>query len=671
MSEAAPQLGSGAGSALDAPRLLPPVELLPEKGDKPRHWLEPIETATLALANRVSAPFYRRRLKRMTRSVARCERRISALDDEGLAGSIVDIRAKLRRYGLEDEFVCEALALIREQSYRILGQRHHDVQILGGLAMLDGALAEMATGEGKTLTATLAAGTAALSGIPVHIVTVNDYLAERDAQNMGPLLERLGLTVGVIKHGLSLQERQKAYACDIVYASNKEIAFDYLRDRVRLGGPPRSLYLKLRRLQGDAAAGTGLAQRGLHYAIVDEADSVLIDEARTPLIISQETDAAAEREWAEQAHALADELEEPTHYRIQRDERRVVLTEAGREHLANLGALAGGLWENRIRREEAVRQALSARLLFDRDDHYVVRDGKVQIVDEYTGRIMDERSWSNGLHQLVESKEGVEVTSRKMPTARMTYQRFMRRYQRLAGMTGTASEVAGEFWAVYRLRVVSIPYNLPPKSRRYRSQICRTQDRKWDTVVVRARELHEKGRPILIGTRSVATSEIVSARLTEAGLAHDVLSATQDTREAVIIAGAGDPGRITVATNMAGRGVDIAISPKVIEKGGLHVILTERHDSKRIDRQLEGRVARRGQPGSTEAILALDDALLGLLKSPVFRALKGSVSVFGTHKLLFKVAQRRTERTHSRARRSLLKYDRRLGTLLAFTGKPE
>jgi len=661
------------GGAVGAPHLLPPLELLPEKTDRPKHWLDPLETAALSIAQSVGSPFYRRHLRRRMKAVARLEPQVSTLDDAALTARIAGVRSKLRRHGLRDDLICEAFALIRERSGRVLGQRHHDVQVLGALAMLGGALAEMATGEGKTLTATLAAGTAALSGIPVHIVTVNDYLAERDARNMAPLYEALGLTVGVVKHGLQLDERRQVYACDVAYASNKEIAFDYLRDRVRLGGPPRNLYLKLRRLQGDAGAGTGLAQRGLHYAIVDEADSVLIDEARTPLIISQETDAEAERDWAEQAHRLADDLEERRHYRIQRDERRIVLTDAGRERLEELSTAAGGIWENRIRREEAARQALTARHLFQRDDQYVVRDGKVQIVDEYTGRIMGERSWSNGLHQLVEAKEGVEVTSRKMPTARMTYQRFMRRYRRLAGMTGTAREVAGEFWAVYRLRVISIPTNLPSISKRYRTRVCRTGSEKWDAVVHRARELRDNGRPVLIGTRSVAASEIVSARLAEASLVHDVLSATQDSREAEIIAAAGDPGRITVATNMAGRGVDIAIGPAVIGRGGLHVILSERHDSKRIDRQLEGRAARRGQPGSTEAILSLEDALLDLIETPGLHALGTVIRGLGrnAHMLLFAMAQRRAERAHSRARRYLLQQDRRLGTVLAFTGKPE
>lgn len=651
--------------------LLPPVRVYPERHDPRPHWLDPIETFIKRLINRATAPWRRLRFDRLTRRIDRAGPQLSKLTEADLAVRTVAVRQALRRNGLTDALIIDAYALIREQAHRTLGLRPHKVQLLGGLAILDGALAEMDTGEGKTLTATLAAGTAAMAGTPVHVITVNDYLANRDAETMTPLFARLGLTVGIVVHGLGPDERRRAYAADITYAANKEITFDYLRDRVKLGGQPRNAHLKLDRLNQTAT--DALVMRGLHFAIVDEADSVLVDEARTPLILSRETDAAAERAWAEQAHALANDMAEDRDYRIIRDERRVVLTEAGRTRLEEAGERIGGIWANRIRREQAARQALTARLMFKRGDHYLVRDGKVVIVDEYTGRVMEERSWSDGLHQLVEFKEDVEVTSRKETMARMTYQRFFRRYRRLAGMTGTAREVAAELWAVYRLRVVRVPTNKPSQRTALPARICASRVEKWDAIVDRARTLYRAGRPVLIGTRSVNASEEAAEALASAGLPHEVLNANEDGREAEIIARAGGPGRITVATNMAGRGVDIALGRGVEAAGGLHVILSERHDSRRIDRQLEGRTARRGEPGTTEEILSLEDSLLDIEGTSLLRRGAGSPGPLGklAARLLFRSAQARAERAHSQARRILLEQDRRLGTILAFSGKPE
>ena len=664
--------GGPQGAVGTAPLLLPPVRVYPERDDPRSHWLDSVEAPARRVGNRISDPFRKLGYARLTSAAERLESGISGRSDATLAEEATRLRHELRRHGPVGRLVPRAFATVREQARRVLGLRHHRVQLLGGLAILEGAVAEMETGEGKTLTATLPAATAAMAGIPVHVVTVNDYLARRDAETMGPLYARLGLTVGCVVHGLQPDERRRAYACDVTYASNKEIAFDYLRDRVRLGGRSRDTRLKLDRFLGAGGAGE-LVMRGLHYAIVDEADSVLVDEARTPLILSRETDAAAERAWAEQAHALTDRLEEGRHWRLVRDERRVELTASGRLRLEQAASALGGVWLNPIRREHGVAQALSARVLFDRGDHYVVRDGKVVIVDEYTGRIMDERSWSDGLHQLVEVKEGVEVTSRKDAMARMTYQRFFRRYLRLAGMTGTAREVAGELSAVYRLRVVRVPTNTPSRRTRRGAAICPTEAAKWQAIVERAAALQRAGCPVLVGTRSVAASETLSGRFAAAGLPHQVLNAKEDAREAEIIAVAGEAARITVATNMAGRGVDIALGDGVAARGGLRVILSERHDSARIDRQLEGRTARRGEPGSTEAILSLEDPLLQLYGSPLLKRLAGAGSRLGRAlaRLHFGRAQRRAERSHSRARRILLEQDRRLGTILAFTGKPE
>ena len=401
---------------------------------------------------------------------------------------------------------------------------------------------------------------------------------------------------------------------------------------------------------------------------------MLVDEARTPLIISDNPKSADERSWANEALSLARELADRVDYRVMLDERRVELTDSGRARIAGLGERLGGLWLGRIRREESVRQALCALHVFRGGEHYLVRGGKVQIVDEYTGRIMPDRSWNEGLHQLIEAKEKCAVTARKAPLARMSYQRFFRRYQRLAGMSGTVREVAGELWAVYRLRVVSIPSNRPVIRHDRPPVICSTSDEKLERVAERAATLRAQGRPVLIGTRSVAASEALSARLDRAGLPHVVLNAAQDADEADIIAQAGVPGRITVATNMAGRGVDIRLGEGVGERGGLYVILSERHEAGRIDRQLMGRCARQGEPGETEMILSLEDPLLAALGwSKLARlCIEPSRVLDGTFAgLLFRRAQRRAERTHSRIRRRLLRSDRRLGDLLAFSGEME
>jgi preprotein translocase subunit SecA len=653
----------------------PALDPHPERREPKEHWLDAVETAVLAAPRAIHAALRGRGARAIVAAAAAQEAALVALDDAAMAQQVLALRVLLRRAGFTAETLARGTALVREVSRRRMGLRHHDVQLLGALAILDGRVAEMDTGEGKTVTAAMAAGLAALAGTPTHVVTVNDYLAERDAAGLAPLYGALGVSVGVLLHGMAPAERRAAYRCDIAYASNKELAFDYLRDRLALGravGPAR---LKLRRVLegGVAEAEPKVVMRGLHFAIVDEADSVLIDEARTPLIISRQTDAAAERSWAEAALALADALTPEAHFRLLREERRVQLTDAGRAHLAELGESMGGVWTSRIRREEAARQALSARLVFQRGDHYLVREGKVEIVDENTGRVMADRSWSDGLHQIIEVKEGCEVTTRKLPLARMTYQRLFRRYERLSGMTGTAKEARAELWSVYRLRIARVPPNQPSRLARGGLRVVPTLAEKWQAVVARAAALGAAGRPVLIGTRSVAASQAVSAALQAAGMAHAVLNAESDRDEAAVIAAAGEPGRITVATNMAGRGVDILIADAVAQDGGLHVILTERHDTRRIDRQLEGRAGRRGQNGSAEAILSLQDPLLELAPAHPARLLLGLPGGVGrgAARLLFDAAQARARQGHERARLDLLAQERRLGTMMAFAGEVE
>ena len=651
---------------------LPPLVLYPERAEQPENWTDGIEATVYAGPRAVRRWLDRRGVGRFVAAVNALEAGLMTVTEKELQAEAAELRAALLCDGFEDALVARCFALVREQSRRELGLRHHDVQIRGGLALLNGAVVEMMTGEGKTLTATLAVATAALSGQPVHVVTVNDYLAERDAGTMTPLYRRLGLTTGVITHELQPEQRQAAYACDITYASNKEIAFDYLRDRIALGNQPSNMRLKLHQLERETS-GRQVVMRGLHFAIVDEADSVLVDEARTPLIISRETSAADEQRWAEVALELTGKLEEDVDFRIVMDERRIDLLDAGRAKLIELGEELGGIWQSRIRCEQSVRQALTALFLFQRGDQYLVQDGKVQIVDEYTGRIMADRSWSEGLHQLVEAKEGCEITGRKMPMARMTYQRFFRRYRQLSGMTGTAREVAAELRSVYGLQFTEIPTNLPLRRTHLPTRICLTEEAKLQAVVEQATRLHREGRPVLIGVRSVMASAAVSEALSAAGLEHELLNAANDKEEAEIIAAAGQPGRVTVATNMAGRGVDIRLGADVAEQGGLHVILSERHDAGRIDRQLEGRCARAGDPGTTERILSREDALLQLASPGVLALLAYLPERFARWLGLglFEWVQRKAERSHFRARTALLKQDSKLGDLLAFSGNLE
>ena len=592
-----------------------------------------------------------------------------SLSNAELRSRAAALRSRLKLQGYSDPALAgEAFALVREAASRTIDQRHFDVQLVGGWALLNGMIAEMETGEGKTLTATLAAATAALSGRAVHVITVNDYLAERDSEWMRPVYEALGITVGCIRSGLDPALRRAAYDCDVTYCSNKEIAFDYLRDRMVLGGRPRPIALRLEALSGTARRDR-LLLRGLQFAIVDEADSVLVDEARTPLILSAAADHSQDEAVHRQALDLAQQLS-AADYEVR--DHGVELTESGGERLARLGESLTGIWTGPRRREQLVRQALTALHVFKRDQHYLMRDGKVVIVDEFTGRLMPDRSWEQGLHQLIEIKEGCEVTGRRETLARISYQRFFRRYVHLSGMTGTASEVAGELWAVYRRRVAKIPTHKPVRRARYPYQVYGRAETKWQAVVASIEQHRRAGRPVLVGTRSVKASEHLASLLDKAGLPYRLLNARQDRDEAEIIARAGEPGCITVATNMAGRGTDIKLAPGVAEGGGLHVIATELHDSGRIDRQLFGRCARQGDPGSCEAILAVEDDLVESFFSLAADRLSGRGTVpqrLGS--LVFRVAQWRAERTHSRARRDLLELDDYLGDVLAFAGRGE
>lgn len=641
----------------------------PEREDVRESWLDRTTSAVFGALYQRFGPNHLDRS--FLRRVARASEGLELLTTHKLSEMASVLRRDLHRNGLRPDLVASAFAVIREVSGRTLGMRHFDVQLLGGWAMMRGKVAEMETGEGKTLTATLSAATAALAGIPVHIITVNDFLVARDAAWMKPLYDVLGLSVGTILEGMSTTDRRHAYGCSITYCTNKQVVFDYLKDRMLLQQENRALHLKIEALHRADPRVSRLMMRGLCFAVVDEADSVLVDEARTPLIISGGRGAGDEERVYRQALDAARRMLAGRDYLVSERERHVDLTDLGRAQAARLTNRYGGVWNVAGHRENIVRQALAALHLHLRDKHYIVDEGQIRIVDEYTGRVMADRSWERGLHQMVEAKEGLEISGRQETLARISYQRFFRRYLRLAGMTGTAREVAGELWAVYGLNTVRIPTNRPQARKIHGDLLYPTSRAKWQAIAAQVAELHKSGRPVLVGTRSVADSEHLSGLLSEEGIQHSVLNARQNRTEAEIVAQAGQPGRVTVATNMAGRGTDIRLAPGVGEAGGLFVIASERHEAGRIDRQLFGRSGRQGDPGEGQAMVSLDDELVRSVFGSLLDRLRSGHLPGWLGRMLFSWAQRTTERRHSAIRKRLLHSDESLQDLLAFSGRGE
>ena len=554
--------------------------------------------------------FHSRRYADFVARVRQAATGLDVLTPVQLREKVAQIRARLTREGLADPVLTDAFALVSEGSARALAVRPYDGQLMAARIMLDNRLAEMATGEGKTLAATVCAATAALAGIPVHVVTANDYLVARDAEGMRPLYAALGLSVGSITQALGAAGRQYAYACDIVYCTAKELAFDYLRDSLVRGRARNDLELRASQLAGGAPAARRTLLRGLCMAIVDEADSTLIDEARIPLVLSEASASLEQVEYGRHAFDLARVLTVAEHFALDPARMSAALTTAGAHRLERDATQLGPVWRNRAHREEAVCTTLAALYLYRRDYHYVVRDGAVLIVDETTGRLAQGRIWSRGLHQAIELKEGCEPSPELVTAAQITFQRFFQRYLWLGGMSGTLSEARSELQSVYGLSTVEVPLRRPCRRLALPTRLFPDEEARWKAVVQRAGEISGKGRPVLIGTDSVSASEALSKRLTEAGLEHAVLNARQDRTEAQVIASAGEQARITVATNMAGRGTDIALGPGVASLGGLHVLSCQHNASRRIDRQLTGRCARQGDPGSVETFIALDQPLI-------------------------------------------------------------
>ena len=636
-----------------------------------------------------------RLLKQYRKSVAKInalESEMQALSDESLQAKTAEFKQRLADGQTLDDILVEAFAVCREASRRVLGMRHFDVQLIGGMVLHNGKIAEMRTGEGKTLVATLAVYLNALSGKGVHVVTVNDYLASRDAGIMAPLYNFLGLTVGVIIADMQPFDRQNAYGADITYGTNNEFGFDYLRDNM-----VTDQYDKV--------------QRELNFAVVDEVDSILIDEARTPLIISGQADDNVQLYQimdAIPAQLVRQETEEGEgDYWVDEKAHQVILSEAGHEHAEQILTQMGLLQENdslysaaNIALMHHLMAALRAHSLFHKDQHYVIQDGEIVIVDEFTGRLMSGRRWSEGLHQAVEAKEGVEIKRENQTLASITFQNYFRLYTKLSGMTGTADTEAFEFQSIYNLETVIIPTNRPVQRKDFNDQIFRSAEEKFEAVVKDIQECHKRGQPVLVGTTSIENSELVSKLLHQAGLPHNVLNAKEHEREALIVAQAGKVGAITVATNMAGRGTDIVLGgslkhqidairadetlsdkekqaqisalengwqaehDRVVAAGGLHIVGTERHESRRIDNQLRGRAGRQGDPGSSRFYLSFEDPLLRLFAldraAAILNRLAPERGVAIEHGLLTRQiegAQRKVEGRNFDMRKQVLEYD--------------
>lgn len=584
-----------------------------------------------------------KQIQPLVKQINKLEDALLPLDDAQLAAKTVLFKERLANGEPLDNLLPESFAVMREAAKRVLGERHYDVQLIGGVILHQGKIAEMKTGEGKTLTSTLPAYLNGLTGKGVHVVTVNDYLASRDAEWMGKVYQFLGLSVGKIVHGMDDTARREAYAADITYGTNNEFGFDYLRDNMKF-------------------TMSEFCQRGFNYAIVDEVDSILIDEARTPLIISGPAEISTEL--YANVDMIMSHFHPEEHYVVDEKARQVALTDEGvalGEQLLEIDNLYD---PSSIEQLHHLTQALKAHTLFQRDVDYIVKQGEVVIVDEFTGRTMEGRRYSEGLHQALEAKEHVSIQKENQTLASITFQNYFRMYDKLSGMTGTADTEAPEFKKIYDLSVIIMPTNQPMVRKDYADVIYKNVAAKYRAVVQEIKNLHEKGQPVLVGTISIDVSEQISEMLKKEQVPHEVLNAKQHDREAEIIAGAGQLGKVTIATNMAGRGTDIKLGPGVCEVGGLHILGTSRHESRRIDNQLRGRAGRQGDPGSSRFYLSLEDDLLRIFGSGRISGIMDKLGMEEDepieHNMISKAienAQRKVEGHNFDIRKHLLEYD--------------
>ena len=605
--------------------------------------------------------------------VLELDKTYAAMTDPALRAAAAEMKIKFRTQRDTPEDLYHAVAIVREVASRIRSEKHYPVQVAGALALHAGCIVEMATGEGKTLTATIPATIAGWRGRGCHVITVNDYLAKRDALEMQKIYSFCGLTTDWVENDKKPPERRAAYYSDITYGTNKEICADFLRDRLALGQLKTLSTALLSKIL--YRAGTDrLVMRGLHYGIVDEADSVLIDEAVTPLIISGDAPNNEAVDAFEQAALVAAKLTVSHDFTVNPRYREVEITDDGADKLAEITEPLGGIWHGARRREELIMQALTAREFYLLGKQYVIQEGKVVIVDESTGRLMPDRTWREGLHQAIEAKERLKVNPPKDTFARVSFQRFFRTYKALSGMSGTCREATREMWQIYHLPVVVVPTNRKCIRREFTDKVFTTESSKYAHLLKEIQRIHATGQPILVGTRSVRSSERLSELLLAESLPHQVLNAVRHAEEAQIVAEAGKLGKITVATNMAGRGTDIKLGKGVKELGGLYVIAAERNESRRIDRQLFGRAARQGDPGMARAYTSLEDEIL-MRYTPRLSALlrrrygKSIKEIGGTiTRGIFDRAQRRGNRMALSQRRQVLRSDDWLDESLGFAG---
>ncbi len=583
------------------------------------------------------------KIKPLVEKINKLENEIAALKDAALREKTETLKEKIKNGAMLDEVLPEAFAVVREAAKRTINMRHFDVQLIGGIVLHQGKIAEMATGEGKTLVATLPVYLNALQEKSVHIITVNDYLAKRDRFWMGPVYEFLGLKVGLIQHDMNTEQRKEAYQSDVVYGTNNEFGFDYLRDNMSIRSED-------------------IVQSRHDFAIIDEVDSILVDEARTPLIISGPTEESTKKYF--QIDKLVYHLKEETDYKINEKEKAVFLTEKGAAKMEKLLGVDNLYAQNNMNLQHHIIQALRAHKLFKRDVDYVVRNGEVVIVDEFTGRLMFGRRYSDGLHQAIEAKENVAIARESQTLATITFQNFFRLYHKLAGMTGTAKTEEDEFIEIYNLPVVVIPPNKELIRYSYPDVIYRTEKEKYDAVIREIKELNQQGRPILVGTVSIDKSERISKLLKQEKIEHSILNAKNHEKEAEIVADAGQKVKVTISTNMAGRGTDIVLGQGVADLGGLHVVGTERHESRRIDNQLRGRSGRQGDPGSSRFFLSLQDNLMRLFGSDRISGFMEKLGVEeGTpieHPFITRSiegAQKKVESRNFEIRKQLLEFD--------------
>jgi preprotein translocase subunit SecA len=608
------------------------------------------------------------------------ESELGCLSDADLKQYALRLAGRARGGEALDRLLPEVFGAVCVAATRTVGLRPFDVQLAAGVVLHHGALAELATGEGKTLVAALPACLNALTGKGVHITTVNDYLARRDAEWIGPVYRALGLTVGVLQTKLEDGCRAEAYRCHVTYGMASEFGFDFLRDRLKVqrGQGKMARFWSPWQTPGGTPADGAEVQRGHHYALVDEADSIFIDEARTPMVIGDPKERARPEEqvvyhWAD---GVARTMARGRHFTLDEKRHKIELTAEGKQLVRWSQPPCGPHSHAMDKLHEHIERALHAHHRFRRDQHYLIDDEEVVLIDEYTGRRMPDRHWSDGLHQAVEAKEAVPITRKAEHAAEVTFQSYFRLYDKLAGMTGTAAPNWLEIRRVYKIWVVCVPTNRPVIRAHWPDRVFPTEGAKFEAVAADVARLHALGRPVLIGTRSVEKSEQLSARLLEAGIEHQVLNARQDEQEADVVAQAGQPGRVTIATNMAGRGTDIKLGPGVAAAGGLHVLGTERHDAARIDRQLAGRSARQGDPGSVQFFLSLEDELLEGLGPRRQEALErrgqgGGLGGWEAYEVVFRWAQRRVERRHYRQRVDLLAYGKqRLEVLKELSANP-